>query len=146
MMADLAILRGFKNSVQKPSRARSWTDRLGARCLDLLRMISCCFRSGFSGMTARLPDWSRVIDASNYRNHPARRNSLVAAGQSDRPVRGGRGVCLRGSWLSNDRARLAHHRAAAGIGRGGRGDCAGGKKGMMGALPYALPRHSVGIS
>ena len=55
IMAERAIRRGLKNNVQNPSRALSRTDRLGARCLDLLWTISCCFRRRFSAMMARLP-------------------------------------------------------------------------------------------
>jgi hypothetical protein len=55
MMADLTMRLGFMNSDQKPSRARSWVERFGARRLDLLWMISGVFRSRFSAMTARLP-------------------------------------------------------------------------------------------
>lgn len=55
IMADLAIRLGSRNKDKKPRRVRSWIVRLGARCQDLLWMISCCFRIRFSAITVRLP-------------------------------------------------------------------------------------------
>lgn len=49
IIAALTIRSGFRNNDQKPGRARSPVDRLGARCLDLLWMISCCFRGRLFG-------------------------------------------------------------------------------------------------
>jgi hypothetical protein len=54
-MAALTIRWGFRNNEQKPSRARSWVESFGARSLDLLWIISCCFKSRFLAITARLP-------------------------------------------------------------------------------------------
>ena len=55
IIAALTIRMGSRNNDQKPSRARSWVERFGARSLALLWIINCCFKSRFSAITVRLP-------------------------------------------------------------------------------------------
>lgn len=55
MIADRTSRRGFRNSDRKPRRVRSWVVKLGARCLDLLWIVSCCLSRRFSAMTVQLP-------------------------------------------------------------------------------------------
>lgn len=60
-MADRAMRRGFKNNDQKPSRARSLAERLGARYVALVWIINCCFKRKFSAMIVLPP-----LDLSSF--------------------------------------------------------------------------------
>ena len=55
MIAGLTRRRGFRKIDRKPRTVRSFVVRLGYLWRDLLWIISCCFRSRFSAVTARLP-------------------------------------------------------------------------------------------